>query len=84
MEHDQQIKLPHDAFINPVDNRITISLGNVNLVFTLEEWAVFCEVIEDISVVLQTNLLEETSQCTACGHVDTSFIYEEPSEDEFN
>ena len=78
------IELPHDAFLNAENNKLTFSLGNVNLVFTLEEWGTFCEMMDDINVVLQTNLVEQTAHCSSCGHTDYSLLYEEPSDDEIN
>jgi len=84
MQQSQTVELPHEAFINPEDNRITFSLGNVNLVFTLEEWNTFCEMIDDINIVLQANLIEQSQHCSACGHVDISVLYEEPSDGDLN
>ena len=84
MQPSQTVKLPHDAFINIETNQVTFSLGNVNLTFTLEEWATFCDMIDDINVALQTNLVEESSQCSSCGYVEVALTYEEPSEDEFH
>lgn len=84
MSINQIAELPHDATIDAGNNKLTISLGNVNLVFTLEEWAIFCEMIDDINVALQVGLVEQSQHCSACGSVDVSVFYEEPSGDEIN
>jgi len=84
MLHSQTVELPHDATINTANNKLTLSLGNVNLVFTLEEWSIFCDMIDDINVALQTGLVEQSQHCSSCGSVDVSIFYEEPSGDEIN
>ena len=84
MEPVQKVKLPHDASINTDTNQITFCLGNVNLVFTLDEWATFCDMIDDVNIALQTNMVEESAECTSCGYTQISLTYEEPSEDEFH
>ena len=84
MRPNQTIELPHDASINVETNKIIFSLGNVNLVFTLEEWMVFCEMVDDINIAIQTNTVESTDRCMTCGHTDTLLLYEEPQDDEIN
>jgi hypothetical protein len=84
VQQNQTVKLPHDASINIDTNQVTFCLGNVNLTFTLDEWTTFCEMIDDINVALQTNMIEESSECSSCGYTEIALAYEEPSEDEFH
>ncbi len=84
MQRSPIIELPHDAFIDTLSNKITLALGNVNLIFTLDEWNAFHEMMDDINVALQTNLMEQSEHCSVCGHTDISILYEEPADDELN
>ena len=84
MQSSQIVELPHNAWINTQTNKITFSLGNVNLMFTMDEWNTFCEMIDDINVALQTNMVEQSQYCSSCGNVDISLLYEEPAGDEIN
>jgi len=76
--------LPHGGMITPEDGLISVPLGPITLHFTLEEWDIFTEMIDDINAVLQANSDVIVYECEGCGSSKTIVKYVEPEESEFN
>jgi len=79
-----KVELPHGAVIDVEQGLVALPLGNVTLTFTLEEWATFFTMIDDLNTVIQTNTVESLHQCGSCGTVTAFLDYEEPDEQELN
>jgi len=79
-----KVSLPHGSELDTETNEVKISLGNVILNFSLEEWEEFISIIGDIDTVLQSNLQVDSFVCPSCGSANNSYKYHEPSEEEYN
>jgi len=78
------VELPHNALIDSETGDISLPMGPITLNFTLEEWAVFAEIIDDITTVLQTSTVENVLKCPTCKTIATYMSYEEPSDKDVN
>jgi len=79
-----KIEIAHGAEINPSEGTITLPIGNVILKFTLEEWMVFFNMVDDVNTIIQMNSVESVGQCPACSTIVSLVQYEEPDEQEIN
>ena len=77
-------ELAHGAQIDTELGVISLPVGNVVLNFSFEEWQQFCDVVDDVNIVIQMNTVENAAQCPACHSVVSYTYYEEPNEDEVN
>jgi hypothetical protein len=62
-----QIDLPHGAWINLNTNRIHLNFGQVTLNWTLEEFELWLNQIEDIVMVYQSLTMKSSVVCDTCG-----------------
>ncbi|MBC8409132.1 MAG: hypothetical protein H8E12_10485 [Rhodobacteraceae bacterium] len=78
------MELAHGATIDIDTGLIKLPIGSVTLNFSLEEWLVFADIIDDINTVVQVNTLENVMKCSTCDTITSYVHYEEPDESEIN
>lgn len=78
------VELAHGATIDIDTGLVNLPIGNVILNFSLEEWLVFADVIDEINTVIQVNTLENVMKCSTCNTITSYVHYEEPDENEIN
>jgi hypothetical protein len=78
------VELTHGATIDIDTGLINLPIGNVILNFSLEEWTVFADIVDDVNTIIQVNTLENVMKCSTCNTVTSYIHYEEPDENEIN
>ena len=72
--------LPHGASIDLDDQVIRLPVGEkIVLKFGINDFQNFCEIIDDLKIILDFYSTTTSYQCQKCGSIDTEVEYDPPS-----
>jgi hypothetical protein len=69
MSQSGRIDLPHGSWINLNTNQVHIDMGQITLNWTMEEFELWMEQIDDIFQVYQALTQKSTIVCESCGTI---------------
>ena len=80
----EDFELPHNAWFDAETATITFGIDKITLSFTVDEFLVFVNEMEDISTVLQQMLVKEKEECPTCGTHLEYIMVTPPADSDFN
>tara|TARA_R110001583_G_scaffold38874_6_gene125196 strand:- start:1776 stop:2015 length:240 start_codon:yes stop_codon:yes gene_type:complete len=76
---------PSGVIIDGENNLINFPVGDsLILKFTFEEWMEFVGLVSDVNLVFESNTVVDTYSCGACGTINSTLEFQEPTDEELN